>query len=140
MKTLPPLPLKRHRCLARGRRNYSIAYISKTAYRMHFGPSPFDSALRVLRDKKLPFSGELPHLILALSARVNGCTALFSSMAMLQLSNWSACRYLRSDLGHSGAKYVLLLAKCRYSRCCDTRRILCGSKWRRVLGKKSMSL
>ena len=27
-----------------GRRNYSIAYISKTAYRMHLGPSPFDSA------------------------------------------------------------------------------------------------
>ena len=27
-----------------GRRNYSIAYISTTAYRMHLGPSPLDSA------------------------------------------------------------------------------------------------
>ena len=43
-----------------GRRNYSIAYISKTAYRMHLGPSPFDSATRTLRDMKLSFLGELP--------------------------------------------------------------------------------
>ena len=33
-----------------GRRNYSTAHISKTAYRMHLGPSPFDSAPRTLRD------------------------------------------------------------------------------------------
>ena len=43
-----------------GRRNYSIAYISKTAYRMHLGPSPFDSAPRTLQDMKLSFLGELP--------------------------------------------------------------------------------
>ena len=43
-----------------GRRNYSIAYISKTAYRMHLGPSPFDSAPRTLRDMKLSYLGELP--------------------------------------------------------------------------------
>ena len=34
--------------------------ISKTAYRMHLGPSPFDSAPRTLRDMKLLFLGELP--------------------------------------------------------------------------------
>ena len=43
-----------------GRRNYSIAYISKTAYRMHLGPSPFDSVPRTLRDMKLSLLGELP--------------------------------------------------------------------------------
>ena len=43
-----------------GRCNYSIAYISKMAYRMHLGPSPFDSAPRTLRDMKLSFLGELP--------------------------------------------------------------------------------
>ena len=42
-----------------GRRNYSIAYISKTAYRMHLGPSPFDSVPRTLRDMRLSFFGEL---------------------------------------------------------------------------------
>ena len=26
-----------------GRRNYSIVYLSKTAYRIHLGPSPFDT-------------------------------------------------------------------------------------------------
>ena len=42
--------------------NYSIASISKTAYRMHMhlGHSPFDSAPRTLQDMKLSFSGELP--------------------------------------------------------------------------------
>ena len=52
----------------------------------------------------------------AFSARVDCCALWFSSMAMLKLSNWSACCYIRSDLGPSCAKYVLLLAKCRYSR------------------------
>ena len=42
-----------------GWRNYSIAYISKTAYRMHLGPSPFDPAPQTLRDMKVSFSGEL---------------------------------------------------------------------------------
>ena len=37
-----------------------VAYISKTAYRMHLGPSPFDSAPRTLQDMKLSFLGELP--------------------------------------------------------------------------------
>ena len=36
---------------------------------------------------------------------------------ILKLSNWSACHYIRSDLGPSGVKYVSLLAKCCYSRC-----------------------
>ena len=58
-KTLPPLPLKRHHWPARGRRNYTIAYISKTTYRMDLGPSPFDSTPRTLRDMKLSFLGEL---------------------------------------------------------------------------------
>ena len=40
--------------------NYSMAYISKTAYRMHLGPSPFDSAPQTLRDMKLSFLVELP--------------------------------------------------------------------------------
>ena len=40
-----PLPLKRHHCPARGRRNYSIAYMSKTAYRMH-APRTFTIRLR----------------------------------------------------------------------------------------------
>ena len=57
-------------------------------------------------------------------------------MATLKLSNWSTCRYIRSDLGPLAAKYVLLFAKCRYSRCRYTRRVLCGSKWRKVLGEK----
>ena len=43
-----------------GRNNYSIAYISKTAYRMHLGPLPFNSAPQTLRDRKLSFLGELP--------------------------------------------------------------------------------
>ena len=42
------LPLKRHNWPARGRRNYSIAHISKTAYCMHLGPSPFDSVPQTL--------------------------------------------------------------------------------------------
>ena len=46
-----------------GRRNYSVAYISKTTCRMRFGPSPFDSAPRTLRDMKLSFLGGLPPLI-----------------------------------------------------------------------------
>ena len=37
-----------------------LLYISKTAYSMHLGPSPFDSAPRTLRDMKLSFLGELP--------------------------------------------------------------------------------
>ena len=40
--------------------NYSIAYIAKTAHRMHLGPSPFDSAPRTLQDIKLSYLGELP--------------------------------------------------------------------------------
>ena len=47
-------------CPAWGRRNYSIAYISKTAYRMHLGPSPFDSAPRTLRDMKFSFWVNFP--------------------------------------------------------------------------------
>ena len=78
----------------------------------------------------------LSHAVLA---RVDWCAVRFSSMAMLKLSNWSTC-YIRSDLGPSGAKYVLLFAKCRYSSCRSTWRMLCGSKWRNVLGKKSTSL
>ena len=54
------LPLKRHRCPVRGRRNYSSFIYPKTAYRMHLRPSPFDSAPRTLRDIKLSFLGELP--------------------------------------------------------------------------------
>ena len=42
-----------------GRRNYSIASISKTAYRMHLGPSPFDSAPRTLPDMKLGIASTL---------------------------------------------------------------------------------
>ena len=38
-----------------------IAYIPKTAYRMHLGPSPFESAPQTLPDTKLSFLGELPH-------------------------------------------------------------------------------
>ena len=61
MRAMPrKLPLKRHHWPARGRRNYSMAYISKTAYRMHLGPSPFDSTPQTLRDMKLSFLGELP--------------------------------------------------------------------------------
>ena len=66
MRSMPrKLPLKRHHCPARGGgggrgRNYVIAYISKTAYRMHLVPSPFDSAPRTLQDKTLSFLGELP--------------------------------------------------------------------------------
>ena len=75
----------------------------------------------------------------AFSAQVDQCAVQFSSMATLKLSNWSACRYIRSDLGPSRANYVLLFAKRRYSRCRYTRRNLCGSKWRKVLGKKSAS-
>ena len=48
------LPLKRHHCPARGQRNYLIAY------NISLGPSPFDSAPRVLRDMELLFLGELP--------------------------------------------------------------------------------
>ena len=76
----------------------------------------------------------------AFSARVDCCAMRFSSMAMLKQSNWSACRYIRNDLGPSGTKYVLLFGECRYSRCRYTRRILCGSKWRKALGKKSTSV
>ena len=54
------LLLNCHHCLAWGRRNYSTAYISKTAYRMHLGPSPFNSAPQTLRDMKLSFLGEHP--------------------------------------------------------------------------------
>ena len=43
-----------------GRRNYSIAYISKTAYRMHLGPSPFVSAPQTLQDMKLSFWVNFP--------------------------------------------------------------------------------
>ena len=43
-----------------GQRNYSIAYISKTAYGMHLGPSPFDSAPGTLQDMNLSFLGEPP--------------------------------------------------------------------------------
>ena len=45
---------------AGGGHNCSIACISKTAYRMYLGPSPFDSAPQILRDMKLSFLGELP--------------------------------------------------------------------------------
>ena len=63
MRGMPrKLPLKRHHCPVQGRRNYSIAYISKTAYRMHLGPSPFDSVPRTLRDMKLSLIGT-KHLI-----------------------------------------------------------------------------
>ena len=64
------------------------------------------------------------------------CRAI-SSMAILKQSNWSACQYVRSDLGPLSAKYVSALAKCCYSRCRYTRRMLCSSKWRKVLGKMS---
>ena len=55
------LPVKRHHFHfpGAGRRNYSIAYISKTVYRMRRGPSPFDSAPRTLRNTKFSLSGEL---------------------------------------------------------------------------------
>ena len=43
-----------------GRHNYSIAYISTMAYRMHLGPLPFDSVPRTPRYMKLSFLGELP--------------------------------------------------------------------------------
>ena len=45
-----------------GGSNYSIAYISETAYCMHLGPSPFYSAPRTLQYMKLSFLGELPLL------------------------------------------------------------------------------
>ena len=41
-------------------------------------------------------------------ARVDWFAVRFSSMAMLKLSNWSTCRYIRSDLGPLGTKYVSL--------------------------------
>ena len=40
--------------------NYSIADISKSAFRMHLGPSPFNSAPRTLRDMKLSFWMNFP--------------------------------------------------------------------------------
>ena len=40
---------------ARGQRKYSIAYISKTASRMHLGPSSFDSVPQTLRDMIFSF-------------------------------------------------------------------------------------
>ena len=43
-----------------GRRNYLIACISKLAYRMHLGPSPFDSAPRTLPDKSYHFWVNFP--------------------------------------------------------------------------------
>ena len=55
---------------------------------------------------------------------------------MLKLSNCSTCRYIRSDLGPLGTKYVSLFAKCRSSRCRYTRRILCGSKWTKPFGQE----
>ena len=39
--------------------NYPNAYVSKTAYRMHLGPSPFDSEPQTLRDMRFSFLGEL---------------------------------------------------------------------------------
>ena len=45
-----------------GRRNYSIAFISKTAYHMHLGPSPFDLAPQTLQYMKLSFLGKSPSL------------------------------------------------------------------------------
>ena len=56
-------------------------------------------------------------LSFAFSTRPEWCTVWFSSMAILKLSNWSACRYIHSGLGPSGMKYTPLLAKCHYSRC-----------------------
>ena len=66
------LPLKRPPCPAQGQRNYSIAYISKTASRMHLGPSPFDSAPRTLRGVKLSFLGT--NQIQSVSDRFTGTT------------------------------------------------------------------
>ena len=79
----------------------------------------------------------LSHAFLAL---VDWFAVWFSSTAVLKLSNCSTCHYIRSDIGPLGTKYVSLFAKCRYSRCRYTWRILCASKWRKVLGKKSMLL
>ena len=59
-----------------------------------------------------PQAHALSHAFLAL---VDGFAVRFSSMAMLELSNCSTCRYIRSDLGPLGTKYVSLFAKCRYS-------------------------
>ena len=67
------------------------------------------------------------------------CRAI-SSIVMLKLSNWRACSCIRSDLGPSGAKYVLFFVKCRYLGCRYILRSLCGSKGRKVLGKKSTLL
>ena len=54
------LPLKRHHYSVRWWHNYSIAYISKTAYHIHLGPSPFDLAPGTLRDMKFSFLSEFP--------------------------------------------------------------------------------
>ena len=51
-------------------------------------------------------SPEIPSII-----RRGLCAVRFTPMAMIKLSSWSACRCIRSDLGHSGAKYVSLYQK-----------------------------
>ena len=72
----------------------------------------------------------------AFLARVDWFTVRFSSMAMLKLSNWSTCRYIRSDLEPPGVKYVLLFAKCRYSRCRYSRCRYTEGFWVAVKGEK----
>ena len=51
-------------------------------------------------------SPEIPSII-----RRGLCAVRLAAMAMRKLSNWSACRCIRMDLGHSGAKYVALYQK-----------------------------
>ena len=43
-----------------------IAYIPKTAYHVHLGPAPFDSAPQTLPDMELSFLGELPFKTIAI--------------------------------------------------------------------------
>ena len=43
-----------------GTQLFNRLYKFKTAYHMHLGPSPFDSAPRTLQDMKLSFLSELP--------------------------------------------------------------------------------
>ena len=78
---------------------------------------------------------------LPFSTRVNRCAIRFSSMAILKLSNWSACRYIRSDLGRLGAKYdCVVIGGLSLFKMSLYPKDFCGSKWRKVLGKKSTSL
>ena len=76
----------------------------------------------------------------AFSARVDCCAVRFSSMAMPKLSNWSACRYIRSDLGSLGAKYYVVIREVSSFKMVLYPKDLCGSKWRKVLGEESTSL